>query len=204
MKLRSNASATLGLAAAALLSPVSALDYKEEIRPILNSKCFRCHSGPKAKGGLRMDSEDDFAKRIGGDKPAIVPGDPGKSLLSIKAGLPRSDGDAMPPPPARERGAEPLTAQELTLVRQWIAEGAKFSADAGDSPAPAPAPTGGAAMKEELRTWSNTGGGSLEAIFVALKDGQVTLRRADGTEFQYPLANLSAESQALAKELAGQ
>ena len=202
MKLRPTPSAPLTLLVAATLLPASALDYKEEIRPILNKKCFKCHSGPKAKGGLRMDSEDDFAKRIGGDDPVIVPGDAGRSLLSIKAGLPRSDGDAMPPPPARERGAEAMTNPELAIVRQWIAEGAKVSAD---QPDPAPAPTaGGAAMKPELRTWSNTGGGSLEASFVALRDGQVTLRKADGTEFQYPLANLSPESQALAKELAAQ
>lgn len=202
MKLRPSPSAPLSLLVAATLLPASALDYTEEIRPILNKKCFKCHSGPKAKGGLRMDSEGDFAKRIGGDDPVIVPGDAGRSLLSIKAGLPRSDGDAMPPPPARERGAEAMTNQELAIVRQWIAEGAKFSADQPD-PAPVPA-AGGAAMKPELRTWSNSGGGSLEAIFVALREGQVTLRKADGTEFQYPLANLSPESQALAKELAAQ
>ncbi len=187
--------------AGSLLAPLWALDYKEEIRPILNKKCFKCHSGPKSKGGLRMDSEDDFAKRIGGDKALIIPGDPGRSVLSIKAGLPRSDGDAMPPPPARERGAEPMTTQELTLVRQWIAEGAKFSADQADAPATA---ADSPAMSAEMRTWTNTGGGSLEAAFVSLVDGQVTLRKPDGSTFQYPLVNLSPESQALARELAGQ
>lgn len=196
--------ATVG---AVLITTAAAVDYQEEIRPILNKKCFKCHSGPRAKGGLRMDSETDFAKRIGGDDPVIVPGDPARSVLSIKAGLPRSDGDAMPPPPARERGAEAMTAAELTLVRQWIATGAKFKPGT-DEPASTstetPTPADATAMKSELRTWSNTGGGSLEAIFVSLGDGQVTLRREDGTEFQYPLVNLSAESQSLAKKLAEQ
>ena len=89
-----------------LLAPavLEAVDYQEEIRPILNKKCYKCHSGPRAKGKLRMDSENSFADRIGGDDPVIVPGNPAESLLAIKAGLPRSDGEAMPPPPARERG----------------------------------------------------------------------------------------------------
>jgi hypothetical protein len=182
-----------------------AVDFKEEVRPILNKKCFKCHTGPKAKGGLRMDSEDDFSKRIGGDDPVIIPGDPAKSLLSVKAGLPATDGEAMPPPPARERGAEPMTSGELNIVRQWITEGAKFSAGAaGATTAPAPAapaaPAG--AMKAEIRTWTNSAGAALQASFVALTGANVTLKKEDGTQFDYPLANLSAESQALAKQLA--
>jgi len=187
-----------------LLGSAMAVDFKEEVRPILNKKCFKCHTGPKAKGGLRMDSEDDFAKRIGGDDPVIIPGDQAKSLLSIKAGLPASDGDAMPPPPARERGAEPMTAAELGIVRQWIAEGAKFSPTAGGStstPTAPPAPSTTGAMKAEVRTWTNSAGAALQASFVALKGETVTLRKEDGTEFEYPLANLSSESQALARQL---
>ncbi len=196
----------LSFAGVVLLSSVEAVDYREDVRPILNSKCFKCHSGPKAKGSLRMEAEEHFSKRIGGDDPVIIPGDPARSLLSIKAGLPRSDGDAMPPPPARERGAEAMTSGELAIVRQWITEGAKLSSEA-------PSPTGGetgptstpapAAMKDEVRTWTNTAGAALQASFVSLKGDQVTLRKEDGSEFAYPLANLSAESQALAKQLAG-
>src|SRR5690606_9828949 len=124
---------------------------------------FKCHTGPRAKGGLRMDTPEDFAKRVGGDDPAIIPGDPAKSLLAIKAGLPPTHGDAMPPPPARERGAEGMTAAELGLVRQWIAEGAKFETGEPAPSAPtAPAPetaTGDGTMKPEFRTWTNSGGG---------------------------------------------
>jgi hypothetical protein len=189
-----------------LLTSAVAVDFKEDVRPILNKKCFKCHTGPKAKGGLRMDSEDDFSKRIGGEDPVIVPGDPSKSLLPVKAGLPATDGEAMPPPPARERGAEPMTGAELNIVRQWIAEGAKFSAGGGSNTASAPAAPAvpaAAAMKPELRSWTNSAGASLQASFVALHGTNVTLKKEDGTQFDYPLANLSAESQALAKQLAG-
>ncbi len=204
----SSARLTLPLTFSALLSLATgaiAVDFREEIRPILNKKCFKCHTGPKAKGGLRMDADDDFAKRIGGDDPVIIPGDPAKSLLSIKAGLPRTDGEAMPPPPARERGAEAMTSAELTLVRQWITEGAKFSADA---PAPAPAaPTTSAdagAMKDAVQTWTNSAGLSVRAVFVSLNGSHVNLKKEDGTQFEYLLENLSPESQALAKKLGGQ
>ncbi len=196
------------LAGLALPWSAIAVDFKEEIRPILNKKCFVCHGIPRSKGNLRMDRATEFSKRIGGDDPVIVPGDPSKSPLHIKAGLGRTDGEAMPPPQARERGAEPLTQMELDLVGKWIALGAKL--EPGESGAPsstttepeAPTADAPAAMKTELQTWSNTGGGSLQAAFVALSGTTVTLRKEDGTEFPYELANLSPESQALAQKLA--
>ncbi|MEX2581337.1 MAG: c-type cytochrome domain-containing protein [Verrucomicrobiales bacterium] len=180
----------------------TAVDFREEVRPILNEKCFKCHSGPRAKGKLRMDEDDYFVKRIGGEDPVIVPGDSAQSLLAIKAGLPRSDGDAMPPPPARARGAEPMTAAELNLVKQWIAEGANL--EPGE-PTPTTSDTSGEespAMSDQLHTWTNTAGNSLEAAFVSLEGANVKLRKSDGSEFSYPVANLDANSQALARKLA--
>lgn len=179
-----------------LLHPGSALaiDFREDIRPILSDKCFKCHSGPRAKGKLRMDTPDNFAKRIGGDDPVIIPGDVLESLLAVKAGLPRSNGDAMPPPPARERGAEPMTTAELNLVKQWIAEGAKLDESEEDSTE--------AAMAATVYTWVNTEGKKLEAEFVSSDGTNVTLKMAGGKDIDYPLAKLDAESQALAKKLA--
>src|SRR5437870_5363316 len=58
--------------------------FEKTIRPILVSKCFECHStGKKRSGGLLLDSRAALLK--GGDTgPAIMPGDPEKSLL-VKA-----------------------------------------------------------------------------------------------------------------------
>lgn len=142
-----------------------------------------------------MDSEDSLADRIGGDNPAIIPGNPANSLLTIKASLPRTDGDAMPPPPARARGAEAMTSVELNLVKQWIAEGAKFSAN---DPDPTPTTTATAA---ELLDWKNSNGVSIKAFFVAVNETHVKLRKEDGSEFIYPLENLDESSQAQAKKL---
>ena len=187
-----------------VLETARAVDYQEEIRPILNKKCFKCHTGPKSKGGLRMDTPDDFAKRIGGDDPVIIPGDPSKSLLTIKAGLPRTDGDAMPPPPARERGAEAMTSAELTLVQKWVSTGAKFEAGETTASTAAHAAVGAPMAAGAMQTWTNSAGVSLKAAFVSLSGTSVTLKKDDDSQFDYPLANLNPESQALAKKLGGQ
>lgn len=192
---------SLGLAALGATERSHAVDYQEEIRPILNEKCFKCHSGPRAKGKLRMDTEDNFGKRIGGDDPVIVPGNAATSLLTIKAGLPREDGDAMPPPPARARGAEPMTSVELNLVKQWITLGAKF--DAGEATAAEPT-TAEPAMSDEIHSWTNFEGNTLKASFIRLDGTNVVIKLENGNEIPYALEKLSAESQALAKKLGAQ
>lgn len=188
---------------AVFLSQSEAVDYQEEIRPILNEKCYKCHSGPRAKGKLRMDTEDNFADRIGGDDPVIVPGNSARSLLVIKAGLPRDDGEAMPPPPARARGAEPMTSVELNLVKKWIDMGAQFKAGESAEPAPA-APTEGSTMSDEIHDWTNFEGNTIKAAFVRVEGTNVVIRMANGQEIPYAIAKLSDESKALAKKLSGQ
>src|SRR5262245_50964079 len=56
--------------------------FEKKIRPVLVERCHECHSAKakKIEGNLRLDSRD--AARKGGDQgPAIIPGDPDKSLL---------------------------------------------------------------------------------------------------------------------------
>ena len=102
-----------------------------------------------------------------------------------------------------------MTVLELTLVKEWIASGAQLSADktgtaeTTSTEKPAETSSNNPAMKEEILTWTNDVGASLEAFFVTLEGDHVTLRKADGTTFDYLLVNLNAESQALAKKLAG-
>lgn len=58
------------------------LYFEKNIRPSLVEYCYQCHSveSGKHKGGLYLDSKE--ALLVGGDSgPAIVPGDPEKSLL---------------------------------------------------------------------------------------------------------------------------
>ncbi|RUL87284.1 DUF1553 domain-containing protein [Tautonia sociabilis] len=102
--------------------------FEEQIRPILAERCLSCHGPDRRKGGLRLDNRADAL--AGGDSgPVIEPGDGAKSLLVEKvAGLdPLS---VMPP------SGDPLTRDQVALIRSWIDQGAEWSED--DTPAEAP------------------------------------------------------------------
>ncbi|MGF2075519.1 c-type cytochrome domain-containing protein, partial [Enterococcus casseliflavus] len=85
--------------------------------PILQRNCFECHShdSGKAKGGLVLDSRT--AILTGGDSgPALVPGDPDKSLL-IQAILYKNP-DLQMPPKTR------LEEKQISILAAWIKNGA--------------------------------------------------------------------------------
>jgi Protein of unknown function (DUF1549)/Protein of unknown function (DUF1553)/Planctomycete cytochrome C len=60
--------------------------FEKKIRPVLADSCYACHSAKakKPQGGLLLDSVEAMLKGGASGQPAIVPGDPEKSLL-IKA-----------------------------------------------------------------------------------------------------------------------
>ena len=98
--------------------PPGALDqFEREIRPLLAQRCYSCHSGrsEKIESGLRVDFRDGI--RIGGERgPAVVPGDPGKSLL-LRAVNGTEPDLSMPP-------GEVLSTEEIQSLAQWIRMGA--------------------------------------------------------------------------------
>src|ERR1051325_11782734 len=86
--------------------------FKEKIHPILEQRCFECHShkSGKMKGGLTLDSRSGW--EAGGEQGAvIVPGQPDKSLL-VKA-VRRIDPDFKMPP------KNPLADNEVALLVDW-------------------------------------------------------------------------------------
>ena len=56
----------------------------------------------------------------GEDGPAVVPGNPKASELIRRVRLPASDDDSMP-----SDGDKPLAPEEIQMIEQWIAAGAK-------------------------------------------------------------------------------
>lgn len=91
--------------------------FEKKIRPVLVEKCYLCHSGKNATplGGLRLDTPEGLRK--GGDSgPALVPGDPDKSLL-IQAISYRSLALKMPP------GGK-LSDEEIANFETWVRMGA--------------------------------------------------------------------------------
>jgi hypothetical protein len=92
--------------------------FEKSIRPILADSCYNCHSAKegKKKGGLTLDSRDGWMK--GGDSgPAIVPGDPEKSLLMVAV---RYNDEALQMPPKGEK----LPPEKVSLLEQWVKMGA--------------------------------------------------------------------------------
>ena len=68
--------------AAAAPTEAQIAHFESKIRPVLVKHCYDCHSAEAdtAEGGLRVDSREALLR--GGDRgPAVVPGDPGASLL---------------------------------------------------------------------------------------------------------------------------
>ncbi len=104
-----------------------AVDFEKQILPVLEKKCLDCHKAPyeedgrvkKPKGGLRLDAA--WAMLKGGETgPALVPGDVAKSYMYEVVTLPKDDDMFMPPK------GDPLTADEIQLLKDWIAAGADF------------------------------------------------------------------------------
>ena len=93
-----------------------AVSYATQIHPLLAEKCSDCHSGASAKGGLNVATLKAILKG-GKHGPAIVPGKPDDSLL-----VQYIRGHKKPQMPI---GDDPLTVDELHLIRQWIAAGAR-------------------------------------------------------------------------------
>ncbi len=110
------------LAAAEVAQP-AAIDFARQIRPILSDNCFSCH-GPDEqarKSKLRLDTKDGaFAAGKSGEI-AIVPGHSSKS--EIIARIISKDEEAVMPPP---KSGKKLTAEQLSLLKRWIEEGAAW------------------------------------------------------------------------------
>ena len=92
-------------------------DFDREVAPILASRCLDCHSGAEPKGGLDLSASQSAA--IGGDsgEAAFVASKPDESLL-----WQRIVADEMPP-------KHPLPAKEKSILKAWIAAGARWGTD---------------------------------------------------------------------------
>jgi mono/diheme cytochrome c family protein len=91
--------------------------YEKDIRPILEKNCFGCHGERMQKAKLRLDSLETALK--GSNNGAVL--EKGKSANSkiVKLVARLDEDNAMPP-----RG-NPLTKEQVGLIRAWIDQGAK-------------------------------------------------------------------------------
>jgi hypothetical protein len=106
-----------------LPAPEQTAFFEKNIRPVLVRECYSCHSAgaEKIRGGLTLDTRDGIRK--GGEKgPAVVPGDPKKSLL-LQA-IKQTDEDFKMPPKKK------LGDDVIADFEKWIAMGAPDPRDA--------------------------------------------------------------------------
>jgi mono/diheme cytochrome c family protein len=119
--------ATLGLTAPAAAAEVS---YAKDVKPFLAKYCVECHKADKAHGGVALDS---YAVMRQGNDPVVIPGQPDKSdLVRVLA---TSSRKRMPPRDATKRP----TAEEIALVRAWVAAGARDDSEGAGEEAAEPA-----------------------------------------------------------------
>ena len=103
--------------------------FENRVRPVLTSRCIKCHGAAKQESGLRLDSKS--LARKGGDRgPAIVPGDPEHSLLVQAA---RRNGDLKMPPD------EPLESGGNCGTRRVDSPGSSLAGGVGAVAQPAAA-----------------------------------------------------------------
>lgn len=90
----------------------STLSYSNDVYPIFEASCIKCHGVEKVSRGLDLTS---YEKTIAGSVkgPVILPGDADNSLLVKLV----TEGK-MP-----KQGAK-LTPEQVEIVRKWISQGA--------------------------------------------------------------------------------
>ena len=93
------------------------IDFLSEVQPVLSNNCYECHGPQKQKGGLRLDQKAAALK--GGDSgPLLIAGQSAESLLIQAVAGAKSDLAQMP------KKRDPLTADQIGLLRAWIDQGA--------------------------------------------------------------------------------
>jgi hypothetical protein len=88
--------------------------FDARVAPILTKRCLGCHNEELKNGNVSFLDRDSLLK--GGSRgPAIVPRDPGRSVLMD---LLRHDGELQMPPGPK------LPSKEIAILTRWIRDGA--------------------------------------------------------------------------------
>jgi hypothetical protein len=111
-------------AAADLPPPVKRdVDFVRDVQPLLAKHCWKCHGSKRQVSGLGLHRRSQAFSADSG--PVIVPGKSADSrLIRYVSAVPENS--RMPP----EGQGEPLTAEQIGILRAWIDQGAKWPANA--------------------------------------------------------------------------
>ena len=93
------------------------VDFAAEIAPILQRNCLNCHGAGEAEAGVSLATRGDLESQ-----ELVVPGNPDDSyLLEV---ISASEGAR----PAMPKDRDPLSDDEISRVRRWIAQGTEWPA----------------------------------------------------------------------------
>ena len=97
------------------------VSFSQDIQPIFSQSCGggACHIS-RTTSGVRLDSYSSVLNSRGNqyEKPIVVPEEPDQSPLVDKIQANPDIGIRMP------QGREPLSGEQIDLIKGWIAEGA--------------------------------------------------------------------------------
>src|SRR5215472_15882818 len=101
------------------------VDFKQQVKPIFEARCIKCHGADKPQAELRLDSEAAVLRgSISGR--VVVPGKSAESLLVKRL----SGFNGVPPMPL---GSERLSQKQIDIIRAWIDEMVPPLADSGEA-----------------------------------------------------------------------
>lgn len=95
--------------------PSPTIRFRDDIYPLLKSRCFECHSGAKPRAKTRLDQ---LASFFGESAGLAIPGSANESRLIQRVST-RDSKKRMPP----AGHGLPLTGTEIAKLRSWIDEG---------------------------------------------------------------------------------
>ena len=102
-----------------LLMPQRLIDFSTQVKPILNKKCITCHGGVKKQAGFSVLFREDMFAPTKSGKRAVIPGDPDGSEMIRRITLTDPE-ERMP------FKHPPLSKEEISILRTWIKQGAKW------------------------------------------------------------------------------
>jgi hypothetical protein len=103
-----------------LVTPLAAaVDFSQDVQPILNKNCIACHGGVKEAGEVSFIFRDQVIGKGESGKTVVVPGKPEVSEMIARI-ITDDEDDLMPKP---EHGPR-LSDADVGTLRQWISEGA--------------------------------------------------------------------------------
>ena len=95
------------------------VDFTTQVKPIINKNCIACHGGVRQKSGFSLLFREEALAKNKSGKPAIIPGNADNSEM-IKRLTNNDPEERMP------YKHDPLSKEDIDIIRQWINEGAHW------------------------------------------------------------------------------